>query len=187
MSTSHPKVEVASLGQVEIRPTGLFAKHITTALSALMVATSQEPLDEVVADIADANPAMDDDKVMELAVQKRANQMLNRGNEEVARVMGEENLMYQLAADAIHQDLDWCVDNLAPRTASGIVKTAMDAGGLREYLGECLTLLYTATPQMEEQTLSGTDEPSPDESLARPADSGASAPESSTGPTATES
>ncbi len=163
MLESYPKIAVPKLGEVEVRPTGAFAKHITRAMSGLMVAMSMEPLDEVIADIADKNPGLEDAKVEELAVQRRSEQMMARGNATVARVMGDENLMYALAADAIHQELEWCEAELSPTVAAKIVKTAMDVGGVREYLGECLTLLYTASPSMEEQTTETTDEESSDD------------------------
>jgi len=168
-------VNVPQVGDVEIRPTGLFAQHITAALSALMVATSLEPLDALITAIGEANPGLEDEKVEELAIAHRADTLSSAGSAEVARIMGEENLMYQLASDAIHQELDWCIDWLGPQLASSIVKQAMEVGGVREYLGECLTLLYTATPAMEEpQTPPTTDDESPEDSSEPPADSGIS-------------
>lgn len=158
--SAYPKIDVPGLGPTDIRPTGKFARHITEAVSELMVASTAKPLDEMVTLISDDNPTLSDEKVYELAVQRRSDEWSRQTTEAVARIMGKDNLMYVLAADAIHQEFEWAEDNLSPRLAAEIVKKAMAVGEVRAYLGECLTLLYTAAPTPEQSTPADT----PDES-----------------------
>jgi hypothetical protein len=147
---------------LSVMPRGAFAREFTKAFARLIVARAVEPLDEWVAKAGKLHPEADADKVMELANTMRASAIIEGVTAETAKIMGEENLMYRLAACALKRDIEWAEDNLLPFEASRAVKMAMTVGGMVEYLGESLTLLAATGTSGERRT--ATPEPTPEQS-----------------------
>ena len=161
MSASPTKITLRASGEVEIRPRGRFMRHLVGAFSRLIAASSTEPLDAVIAAINREQPGLPLHDVERLAVERRKTVVQKRLHEEAAHVLSDENLLYQLAADCIGQDLDWAEDELEVVEVVTIVRTAMKAEGVMDFLGESLTLPLMAAPGV-----AGTGEPTTDGALS---------------------
>ncbi len=164
MSASPTKITLRAGGETEIRPRGKFMRHLVKAFSRLMAASSLEPLDTVIAAINREQPGLPLHEAERLAVEHRKVVIQKRLHEESVKVLSDENLLYQLAADCIGQDLDWAEDELEVKEVVEIVRVGMKAEGVMDFLGESLTLPLMAAPGVAETGEPTTDAASLDES-----------------------
>jgi len=146
-----------------VAPRGAFAREFTKAYARLIVASALSPLEDWLKEAQRMYPEKSSDEVMELAGQLRASDLHGKLTSATATLLGEENLIYRLAACALNQPMEWAEENLLPYEAARAVRMAMGIGGMVEYLGESLTLL-AATGQSEGPSRKATSEPTLDPS-----------------------
>jgi len=164
MTENTLKVEATGV-TMPIAPRGAFAREFTKAYARLMVSSALSPLEDWLKEAQRLSPELDADACMELANTLRSSALIANLTSETAKIMGEENLMYRLAACALNQQVEWAEETLLPYEAARAVKMAMGIGGMTEYLGESLTLL-AATGQSGERPRAATPEPTPEPSNA---------------------
>lgn len=123
-------------GPLWVDPKGKFVSRMTVAYGDYMDKAQGTPLDRHVLDVQVAHPewTTDPERVMKAAKERQDTETAIKAAGFIGDMLGEENLLYELAGLACGEDKDWAEAELYGDEAMRIVDLACKIARMEEYL-----------------------------------------------------